>query len=408
MIHVCYGLYDKDGRYSKFTATSMLSLFENTPPPTQSVIVHILHDNTLTQENRDKFIYIAGRYGQIIKFYNVEILCKDLIAGIKKIFAKQLETSVFTVAMFYRLFVTTLIAPEIKKIIYLDSDTIINLDIQELWQVKLGDKVLAAVTEKDNSGLIQDLSLCLDGFVNYENYFNSGVLILNLKVLRNERKSIEKGINFIASNPRYTWCDQDILNYCFSEKYLKLPVKFNQFVRSERFNGKNTIDEKIYHYAGQSLQLNPSDNFNQLWLKYFVKTPFFNENSFINLYGGIQQLHIQQKKFAVKVSEIMSGKKRAFFIVPSDVATLKNTFQIKSDEDIILADSPQSLQKLADEIKNAKGKKVFFIAIREFLAVYQSLTRAGFTYGKDFVNAFEFLSDAEGLPLNSHFLVKLL
>ena len=33
MIHVCYGLYDKDGRYSKFTATSMLSLFENPPPP---------------------------------------------------------------------------------------------------------------------------------------------------------------------------------------------------------------------------------------------------------------------------------------------------------------------------------------------------------------------------------------
>ena len=35
MIHVCYGLYDKDGRYSKFTGTSMLSMLENAfaPPP---------------------------------------------------------------------------------------------------------------------------------------------------------------------------------------------------------------------------------------------------------------------------------------------------------------------------------------------------------------------------------------
>ena len=35
MIHVCFGLYDKDGRYSKFTGTTMLSMFENvnTPPP---------------------------------------------------------------------------------------------------------------------------------------------------------------------------------------------------------------------------------------------------------------------------------------------------------------------------------------------------------------------------------------
>lgn len=30
MIHVCFALYDKAGHYSKFTGTTMLSLFENT------------------------------------------------------------------------------------------------------------------------------------------------------------------------------------------------------------------------------------------------------------------------------------------------------------------------------------------------------------------------------------------
>ena len=37
MIHVCFALHDATGRYSKFTGTAMLSLFENyfTPPPTQ-------------------------------------------------------------------------------------------------------------------------------------------------------------------------------------------------------------------------------------------------------------------------------------------------------------------------------------------------------------------------------------
>ena len=35
MIHVCFCMYDKTGRYSKFTGTAMLSLFENlsAPPP---------------------------------------------------------------------------------------------------------------------------------------------------------------------------------------------------------------------------------------------------------------------------------------------------------------------------------------------------------------------------------------
>ena len=33
MIHVCFSLYDKTGQYSKFTGTTMLSMFENCTPP---------------------------------------------------------------------------------------------------------------------------------------------------------------------------------------------------------------------------------------------------------------------------------------------------------------------------------------------------------------------------------------
>ena len=66
MIHVSYGLYDKTGRYSKFTATSMVSMFENTK---EKVTVHILHDNTLSQENQNKLSQIAERYGQIVKYF---------------------------------------------------------------------------------------------------------------------------------------------------------------------------------------------------------------------------------------------------------------------------------------------------------------------------------------------------
>ncbi len=61
MIHVCYGLHDGDGRYSKFTGTSILSMFENATTPPRSVTVHILHDDTLTADNRDKFSYLAGQ-----------------------------------------------------------------------------------------------------------------------------------------------------------------------------------------------------------------------------------------------------------------------------------------------------------------------------------------------------------
>ena len=85
MIHVCFALHYKTGHYSKFTGTAMLSLFENLSTPPRSTTVHILHDNTLTTDNRDKFIYIAGQYNQLVKFYNVEELCVDKIEAINHI-----------------------------------------------------------------------------------------------------------------------------------------------------------------------------------------------------------------------------------------------------------------------------------------------------------------------------------
>ncbi|MBR6887897.1 MAG: hypothetical protein IKN16_05570 [Selenomonadaceae bacterium] len=141
MIHVCFSLYDKTGRYSKFTGTTVCSIFENT---TSDVTVHILHDNTLTDDNRDKFIYLAGRYGQAVKFYDVEKLCADKI---REMIALSSENSRFTVGALYRLFVPQVLPNTVNKIIYLDSDLIVNLDIKELWQIELDDKILAAVPE---------------------------------------------------------------------------------------------------------------------------------------------------------------------------------------------------------------------------------------------------------------------
>ena len=180
MIHVCLSLYDKTGRYSKFTGTTMLSLFENT---TAEVTIHILHDNTLTADNRDKFIYLAERYAQSVKFYNVEELCAEKLAEmLRRIpFAK---TSRLSVAALYRLLLSNILSAEIKKIIYLDSDIVVNMDINELWKIDLNGKIFAAVTETSNGIPIQNSApLCLKGYVASEDYFNSGVLMMDLKMI---------------------------------------------------------------------------------------------------------------------------------------------------------------------------------------------------------------------------------
>ena len=285
MIHVCFGLHDKTGRYSKFTGTAMLSLFDNT---TSEVTVHILHDNTLTQDNREKFIYLAGRYNQLVKFYNVEQLCADKISEMINL-VPAIKTSRLTIGAFYRLLIPQLLPDEIDKCIYLDSDIIVNLDINELWRIELGDKPLGAIPESKASSVVFKLYgynkyLIHAGFVDYNDYFNSGVMIMNLNYFRSADKVLKDGIKFRGEHTQCNAFDQDIL--------------------------------------------------------------------------------------------------------------------IRKDESIILAESEQSFQKLIDAMKKAKGKKVFFIVLPNF--PFNLLIKEGFVPGKDFVNGLEFLSEAQGLPLNSY------
>ena len=63
MIHVCYAMRDESGKYSKFVGTSMLSMFENTR---EKITVHLIHDSTLSCENRKKFLQIVYKYDQEI------------------------------------------------------------------------------------------------------------------------------------------------------------------------------------------------------------------------------------------------------------------------------------------------------------------------------------------------------
>ncbi|MBE8953799.1 MAG: glycosyltransferase family 8 protein [Quinella sp. 1Q7] len=406
MIHVCFALYDKTGRYSKFTGTAMTSIFENTA---SEVTVHILHDNTLTADNRDKFSYIAGQYNQRVKFYNVETLCADKLAEIKRT-VPAISKSNYTIATFYRLFIPKIFPPDVDKIIYLDSDLIINLDIRELWRIELGDKILGVVPEILNGCDTENFfPICRDGLVKADDYFNAGVLLMNLELLRANEDFICRAIKFVSENPRFAaYLDQDILNLCFSTQTLKLPVKFNTFVRDVRRRNEKTIARKIYHYLsgayGQGLLLDTGDAFNRLWMSYFVRTPFFDADTIGKLYAGFRNIHVGFKNSLAQVSEMISGKTRAFFVASVNVDAARQIFYIRPDEEIIAADNQASLQNLLNTMNASRGKKIFFICVPKF--PFGALTQAGFTFAKDFVNGLDFMSEAHGVPLNSYPLIQ--
>ena len=149
----------------------------------------------------------------------------------------------------------------------------------------------------------------------------------------------------------------------------------------------------IYHYAGMGYGLDSSDPLNRLWLKYFVKTPFFDEETISRLFAGVQKMHIDLKRSLVNLSAMMSGKTRAFFIEPVNVEAFKQIFFIRDDEEIILAENHASLQKLLDAMNASRGKKIFFAVIPNF--PFKVLEGAGFIRGKNIFNGYDFISGCD-------------
>ena len=107
--------------------------------------------------------------------------------------------------------------PEIPyKIIYLDIDTIVNGDLNELFKINITNYELA----------------CVDDLYNWLNpyrwkvrhYFNSGVLLLNMKEIK-KTKLFKKSRELVA-NKKMISPDQDALNFSVQKKLI-LPERFN-------------------------------------------------------------------------------------------------------------------------------------------------------------------------------------
>lgn len=396
MINVCFGLHDVDGKYSKFAGATMASIFENTAAP---VTIHILHDATLTVDNRDKFSYIAGKYAQAVKFHNVEEICSDEIKFLREKLADKIKLR-FSIGAFYRLLMKKILRA--GKVIYLDADIIVNLDIAELWRQDMKNFPVAAVPEMQATfnRMIKNRFLLNSGRVKPEDYFCSGVMIFNLDAIG--ENFFREGVQFLADNPKCASPDQDILNAFFSTNYLKLEQKFDSFVLSER--GKNpSATGKIYHYAGNCIEPDLSDEYNRLWLENFARTPWFNANV-IGRFSEILRAEKQKNlSFVMLMMKISVQHRRAFVAEAKNIPALKSAFAVQDDEPIIEISGKTSLQELLTKMTELRGKKTAFLFHTNFDGLKKFLQDHGFKESRDFIDGRIFLASKKSSNVHEEY-----
>jgi lipopolysaccharide biosynthesis glycosyltransferase len=132
------------------------------------------------------------------------------------------ESAHVKLAAYYRLFFPQILPSSIDRIIYLDSDLLVNGSLDELWETPLESHLVAAASDRNLDMQRSRLGLGPDS-----PYFNSGVMTLKLSDWRQENIA-ERGLEFALKYPeKLTNCDQDVLNYLLAKRSLILHQRWN-------------------------------------------------------------------------------------------------------------------------------------------------------------------------------------
>ena len=190
---------------------------------------------------------------------------------------------------------------DLDKILYFDGDIIVQNDLSEIYNINLGENYAAVVKD-----MIGDYSKGLSNILGVDAYFNSGVMLLNLDLMRqNNTKE-----NLIKAKLEHNWThmDQDALNFVFNKKILLLDVKYNATIAAFK-EFKYTIEEinKYYktnyqtiseleentvfnHFAGCS-RTRPwkfyDGTYSDIWTYYYLKSPFKHQELDRKVYNAL-------------------------------------------------------------------------------------------------------------------------
>lgn len=255
---------------------------------------------------------IDGLRNVSLRFYNVSCLLNEY--GVDSWWRRQSKMSV---SVYSRLFV-----PEVfrhyDKVVYLDSDILARTNIASLYATDLGDNCLAAVLDYGDAHIakgevkntvppitITEYFRDTLHIRDVSKYFNSGVVVFNVKKMRADNM-LEKFIRTAEINNNVAH-DQNILNAACQDAVLLLDDTWNvqwhvtywpHFTsRSERDVKEIIRAAKILHYNSKKPHRIPEHPLSPHWLVCARKSPYYER---LIIEGGAfkakQEFYARQRK----------------------------------------------------------------------------------------------------------------
>lgn len=270
-IHVVLTPYDMADSYNRHVGATITSLLENCSVP---AVIHIMYDENLNRDtneykiNKNNYLSFMEKYDVEIQLHHVKIPeWYDSLKGSK----------ILSVGTYYRLFIPETL-PELEKVIYLDGDVIVKMDLNNFWDIDIENYPIAGRVDPMFRDELERKPRRLFstykkfGFTKEDltKYFNAGILYLNLKEIRKSCNLSEDSGKYLKDCPKTPRADQDALNYLFCKNYLQLPEVNNLFA----YEIGDEIPKALIHYVTRKPWKSQKDEVDLEYWKYLSISPW--------------------------------------------------------------------------------------------------------------------------------------
>ena len=232
--------YAADDNYMPYLAVALTSLKENKTEDYEYRI-HVLYAGELSEK---------AQKVKSMEEDNFHIYFEDVESKMRAIQDCTYCRDYYTSAIFYRLMIPEMF-PDYDKVLYMDCDTVALADVAKLYTIDIGNNFIGAAADQAVAAVP-----AFRAYTKYalniapHRYFNSGVIVMNLKKLR-EIGFYGKFCEVLRSYEFIIAPDQDVLNLICKDRVYYYGGEWNQMPIGGKGNPKlihYNLTMKPWHY----------------------------------------------------------------------------------------------------------------------------------------------------------------
>lgn len=251
-INVCLAC---DNNYAKYAGVVVASVLANSKDD-ESLNFYIL-DGGISESKKTEILSLKSIKDCKIEFVQIE---ESMFEDYKKVATHKY----ISIATYYRLRLATLL-PEVERIIYFDCDMVVNSSLNNLFNVELGENIIAGVRDINKRMLQQNPS-----------YINAGMVLFDLNKIREENIE-QKFYDYTNENfETIKMGDQTIINEVLKGRIKIVEDEWN--VQSSNFTNRSSYTKHPYiiHYVAKRKpwHFGSFSVHRQLYFKYLQMTPW--------------------------------------------------------------------------------------------------------------------------------------